>query len=297
MQSIPALMDRYKTHLLADERDPDAFLAEHGARFRGVAGSDVSARMMAQMPNLEIISNFGVGYDAVDIEAARQGNIRVTNTPDVLNDAVAELTLGLMIALSRRIPENDRYVREGNWLGGNFPLQNELTGKTVGIYGFGRIGKEIARRCEAMKMRVIYFGRNQQPDTRYTYYDKLVDMAADSDWLVVVAPGGAATKHSVNRDVLQALGPKGNLVNVARGSLVDEPVLVEMLRSGALGGAALDVFEDEPRVPQELFGLTNVVLSSHQGSATHQTRMAMAKLVVDNLDAHFAGKPLLTPVV
>lgn len=291
------LTGSYQTHVLASEVDATAFLTEHGARFKAVAGGSVNAAMLDLMPSLELIANFGVGYDSVDVEAAKAKGVRVTNTPDVLNDAVAELALGLMLALCRRIPEDDQFVRKGNWLTGAMPLQTQLSGKTVGIYGLGRIGLEIAHRCEVMKMNVVYFGRNKKPDVSYRFYDDLEKMASDCDWLVVMAPGGDATKHTVNQAVLEALGPNGSLVNMARGTVVDEPVLVEMLKSGALGAAALDVFDDEPNVPAELFALDNVVLSSHRGSATRETRAAMAQLVVDNIDAHFAGKPLLTPVV
>jgi lactate dehydrogenase-like 2-hydroxyacid dehydrogenase len=222
--------------------------------------------------------------------------VRVTNTPDVLSDAVAELAVGLMIALCRRIPQADAHVRAGRWLAGGFGLTGELTGAHAGILGLGRIGKEIARRLQAMRMRVSYHGRNRQPHEPYLYYPELAAMAADVDWLVVVAPGSAASRGIVSRAVLEALGPGGALVNVARGSLVDEPALVELLTAGRLGGAALDVFADEPRVPEALLGMPNVVLSPHQGSATEKTRAAMGDLVIRNLAAHFAGKPLLTPV-
>ncbi|MEX0860573.1 MAG: NAD(P)-dependent oxidoreductase, partial [Cucumibacter sp.] len=192
----------------------------------------------------------------------------------------------------------DRYVRDGRWeKQGNFPLMGELTGKTVGIIGLGRIGKEIARRCLAMKMRVVYFGRRQQPHQPYVYYGDLFEMAREADWLVVVAPGGEGTRGIVSRKVLEALGPDGMLVNMARGTLVDEKALVEMLKSGGLGGAALDVFDMEPHVPPELVVLDNVVLSPHQGSATIKTRDAMGDLIVANLLAHFEGRPLLSPVV
>ncbi|HUV33200.1 MAG TPA: NAD(P)-dependent oxidoreductase, partial [Devosiaceae bacterium] len=203
-----------------------------------------------------------------------------------------------MIGLSRRIPQADRYVREGRWKSeGEYPHTSELTGQTVGIVGLGRIGKEIALRCLAMKMRVLYHGRHRQPHMPYVYYGDIVGMAADADWLVIVAPGGAETKGIVSRAVLEALGPDGMLVNMSRGTLVDEPAMVDMLVSGALGGAALDVFENEPNVPEALLGLDNVVLSPHQGSATTKTRDAMGNLVIDNLLAHFEGRPLLTPVV
>ncbi|MBU1304032.1 MAG: 2-hydroxyacid dehydrogenase [Alphaproteobacteria bacterium] len=253
--------------------------------------------MIARLPALEVIANFGVGYDSIDTAAARAANVRVTNTPNVLNDAVAELTIGLMVALARRIPQADQFVRQGKWPNAGFGLFSELTGKTVGILGLGRIGKEIASRAQAMKMRVVYYGRKRQPSEPHVYYDNLTDMARDSDWLVIIAPGGKGTNGIVSRQVLEALGPKGRLVNVARGTLVDEAAMLEMLQNGGLGGAALDVFEKEPSVPEGFFALDNVVLSPHQGSATIQTRDAMGALVIANLDAHFAGEPLLSAVV
>jgi lactate dehydrogenase-like 2-hydroxyacid dehydrogenase len=292
-----ALAARYSVHKLHEQADKDAWLAANGARIRAHAGSGVQADLMDKLPNLEIIASFGVGYDNIDTAAARARNIRVTNTPDVLNDAVAELTIGLMVALARRIPQADQFVRQGKWPSGNFGLFSELTGKTVGILGLGRIGKEIAVRAQAMKMRVVYYGRHHQPSVPYIYYDKLEDMARDSDWLVVIAPGGKGTEGIVSRQVLEALGPKGRIVNVARGTLIDEQAMVELLVNGGLGGAALDVFENEPQVPAELLALDNVVLSPHQGSATHQTRGAMGAVLVANLEKHFAGEPLISAVV
>jgi lactate dehydrogenase-like 2-hydroxyacid dehydrogenase len=293
-QALAACYTVHKLHRMADK---DGWLAENGARIRAHAGSGVQADLMDRLPNLEIIASFGVGYDNIDTAAAKARNIRVTNTPDVLNDAVAELTIGLMISLARRIPQSDQFVRQGKWPGGNFGLFSELTGKTVGILGLGRIGKEIATRAQAMKMRVVYHGRHQQPASPYIYYDKLEDMARDSDWLVVIAPGGKGTEGIVSRKVLEALGPEGRIVNVARGTLIDEKAMVELLVSGGLGGAALDVFEKEPSVPAELLTLDNVVLSPHQGSATNQTRDAMGALLVANLEKHFAGEPLISAVV
>jgi lactate dehydrogenase-like 2-hydroxyacid dehydrogenase len=292
-----ALAVRYTVHKLHEAADKEALLAELRDRVRGIAGGNVKAELMDKLPKLEVIANFGVGYDTIDTAAARQRNIRVTNTPNVLNDAMAEITIGLMIALARRIPQADQFVRQGKWTSGNFPLLIELNGKTVGILGLGRIGKEIAARAQAMRMRVVYHGRKKQADEPYIYYDSLKDMARDCDWLVVIAPGGKGTEKIVSREVLEALGPGGYLVNMARGTLVDEAAMIEMLQNGKLGGAALDVFEKEPNVPEALFALDNVVLSPHQGSATHQTRNKMGALVVANLDAHFAGGPLLTPVV
>ena len=292
-----ALAARYTVHKLHEAADKDALIASVKDNVRAIAGGAVGPELMDKLPRLEIIANFGVGYDSIDTKAARERNIRVTNTPNVLNDAMAEITIGLMIALARRIPQTDQFVRQGKWLSGNFPLLTELNGKTVGILGLGRIGKEIAVRAQAMKMRVVYHGRHRQADEPFIYYDNLVDMARDCDWLVVIAPGGKGTEKIVSREVLTALGPDGYLVNMARGTLVDEAALVEMLASKQLGGAALDVFEKEPNVPEALFALDNVVLSPHQGSATHQTRNKMGALVVANLEAHFAGEPLPSAVV
>jgi lactate dehydrogenase-like 2-hydroxyacid dehydrogenase len=292
-----ALEEKFTVHRLFAATDREALLRDIGPRLRGIAGGNVDAALMDRLPKLEIVANFGVGYDSIDTAAAKARNIRVTNTPNVLNEAVAELTIGLMIALARRLPQADRFVRDGKWVKGNFPLQSELTGKTVGILGLGRIGKEIAVRAQAMRMRVVYYGRRRQPREPFIFYDDLTDMARDADWLVVIAPGGKGTEKIVSRQVLEALGPEGRLVNVARGTLIDEAAMVEMLASGALGGAALDVFVEEPKVPEALFGLDNVVLSPHQGSATNETRFLMGQLVVDNLVAHFAGEPLISAVV
>lgn len=291
------LAERYTVHKLHEQADPQAWLAANGARIRAHAGSGVGADLMDQLPNLEIIAGFGVGYDNIDTKTAKSRNIRVTNTPNVLNDAVAELTIGLMIALARRIPQGDQFVRQGKWPAGNMGLFSELTGKTVGILGLGRIGKEIASRAQAMKMRVVYHGRHRQPSEPHVFYDSLIDMARDCDWLVIIAPGGKSTDGIVSRDVLEALGPKGMLVNIARGTLIDEGAMLELLQNGGLGGAALDVFVDEPKVPEAFLALDNVVLSPHQGSATHQTRDAMGALLVANLEAHFAGEPLISAVV
>jgi lactate dehydrogenase-like 2-hydroxyacid dehydrogenase len=287
-------------HRWWDAPDRAALLAAIGPTLRAVATDGhfgIPPEVLAAAPGLEIVASYGVGYDNIDTAACKARGIRVTNTPDVLNDAVAELALGLMLALCRRIPQADAFTRAGRWPSGNFGLTGELTGAHAGILGLGRIGKEIARRCQAMKMRVSYHGRREQAYEPYTYYPDLEAMARDVDWLVVIAPGSASTRGIVSRKVLEALGPEGALVNVARGALVDEPALVELLASGRLGGAALDVFADEPRVPEALLAMPNVVLSPHQGSATAKTRAAMGDLVVRNLAAHFAGDPLLTPVV
>jgi lactate dehydrogenase-like 2-hydroxyacid dehydrogenase len=292
-----ALEEDFTVHSLADAADSDALLARLAPtlRFAATAGR-CSASLMEKLPRLEVVGSFGVGYDGVDVEAAKVRGVRVTNTPDVLNDCVAEVTVGLMIALAHRIPQADRFVREGRWLRERFPLTAELTGAKAGVLGLGRIGRAIARRLEAFKMEIAYHGRRERPDVPYRFYADLETMAREVDWLVVIAPASAETRGIVSRRVMEALGPEGFLVNVARGSLVDEPAMVELLASGRLGGAALDVFADEPRVPEALFGLDTVVLSPHQGSATHRTRRAMGELVVANLRAHKRGEPLLTPV-
>jgi lactate dehydrogenase-like 2-hydroxyacid dehydrogenase len=256
----------------------------------------IPSSFLPRLPSLEIVASYGVGYDAIDIQACHARGVQVTNTPDVLNDAVAELTLGLMIALCRRIVQADAFVRSGDWPRGPYPLTGELTGASVGILGLGRIGKEIARRCTAFRMDVVYHGRHAQPDQPYRYHADLVEMARAVDWLVVVAPGAPDTTGLVSRAVLEALGPAGCLVNVSRGALVDEAALVTLLQAGQLGGAALDVFADEPHVPEALRSMDRVVLSPHQGSATVKTRRAMGDLVVKNLLAHLRGEPLLTPV-
>ena len=297
---LPQLRERFETHVLWEADDPEALVAEVGPRVEAIATDGVvgcQTDLMDKCPNAKIIGSCSVGYDAIDIAGAKERGVAVTNTPDVLNDAVAEMTMALMLGLARKIPQSDAYVRAGRWVSeGAYPYTAELTGKTVGILGLGRIGKEIALRCQAMRMRVVYHGRSEQAHIPYPYYADLEDMARDIDWLVVIAPGTPETKAIVSRNVMAALGPEGSLVNVARGSLVDQTAMVEMLISGALGGAALDVFEAEPTVPEALFGLDNVVLSPHQGSATWKTRQQMGELVIHNIQAHFDGKPLLTPV-
>ncbi|MBN8534012.1 MAG: 2-hydroxyacid dehydrogenase [Rhizobiales bacterium] len=300
---MPLIMEgvesRFPSVRLFEQADRSAFLASEGPRFKGlVTGQAVAsdAILIGRLPNLQIISSFGVGYDLVDAHAAAARGITVTNTPDVLTDEVADLALGLLIATTRRLPQADTFIRQGRWLKGNFPLSDTLRGKTMGILGLGRIGKAVATRAEAFGLKLAYHGRTQQPDVPYPFFASLLEMAKVVDILMVIAPGGASTKAIVNRAVLEALGPHGTLINVARGSLVDEPVMVEMLASGALGAAGLDVFEDEPRVPEALFGLENVVLLPHVGSASVYTRNQMGQLVVDNVIAIAEGRAPLTPV-
>jgi len=244
---------------------------------------------------LKLIACFSVGLDSVDLAAARELGIAVTNTPDVLTDEVADLAVGLMLATSRRIAAADRFVRAGRWLDGGFALTSKVSGKRLGIVGMGRIGQAIARRAAAFDMQIAWHGPTAK-DLPYRFEPKLVELARSVDFLVAACPGGAATRGLISREVLTALGSKGIFINISRGSVVDEAAMVELLVSGQLGGAGLDVFVDEPRVPAALFNLDNVVLQPHQASATHETRGAMAQLVLDNVAAYAAGRPLLTPV-
>ncbi len=297
--TLDALDREFTTHKLWLAPDRKAFLAACADRVRGMATSGfvgADAALIDALPKLEIISSFGVGYDAVDVEAATRRKVIVTNTPGVLNDAVADLTLGLIIAAARRIPQGDRFVREHQWLRQALPLAQHVTGKRLGIIGLGRIGQAIAKRAEGFDLKIAYHSRRRVEGSPYAYYARLVDLAANCDFLVAILPGGKETWHIVDEEVMRALGPKGTLVNVARGSVVDEAALVKCLQEGALGGAALDVFEEEPKVPEALLAMDNVVLQPHVGSATHETRTAMGQLTIDNLIAHFAGKPPLTPV-
>ena len=297
---LDSLNGRCEVHRYYNSKDRPGLLEQVGDRIRvvGTNGHDGCSReMMEKLPNLEMIGCYGVGYDAIDLDAARERGIRVTNTPDVLSDAVAELTVGLMIALARQIPQSDQFVRSGQWAPLNgYPLTSELNGRTVGILGLGRIGKEIARRLQAMKMRVVYHGRNRQLDEPYVYFSDLEAMAKASDWMVAIMPGDPGTEKIVSEKVLRALGPKGSFVNVARGSLVDEEAMIRLLQNGELGAAALDVFAAEPSVPDALMELSNVVLSPHAASATAKTRIAMGDLVIKNILAHFDGMPLMTQV-
>jgi lactate dehydrogenase-like 2-hydroxyacid dehydrogenase len=254
------------------------------------------AELIAACPKLEIISVMGVGYDGVDVAAAKARGVMVTHTPDVLNDEVADTAIGLMLCAARQLPAADRYVRSGQWLKGPMPLARKMSGARLGIVGMGRLGKAIAQRAKAFNMAIAYTARSAKPDLPYRYFPSAEALAAAVDFLVVITPGGAGTRHLVNAAVLKALGKKGVLVNVARGSVVDEAALIAALKAGELGGAALDVFEDEPRVPQALIDLPQVVLAPHIGSATHETRQAMADLALANLVEHFAGRPVKTPV-
>jgi lactate dehydrogenase-like 2-hydroxyacid dehydrogenase len=281
--------------------DPAALIAEVKDRVRGIANAAlapmaIDGEFMSQFPKLEIVTHMGVGYDRVDAAWAAKHGIVVTHTPDVLTDEVADLAIGLLIATARRIPQADRFLRQGKWREGIFPLTTSLRGRRVGILGLGRIGKAIATRAEAFGLTIAYHGRNRQQDVPYAYYPSLRELAEACSVLIVVAPGGADTRNMVDAEILEALGPAGILINVARGSLVDEPALIAALRDGKIMGAGLDVFADEPNVPQELIDMDQVVLLPHVGSAAHEVRVAMAQLTLDNLVAWASGKAALTPV-
>lgn len=297
-RQMKELESDFTIHALPAPVERPAFLAKLADRVRflqttGFYGAD--AALINALPKLEIIASMGVGVDTVDLKAAKARGIAVTNTPDVLNDDVADLAIAMMLMASRNLAVSDRYVREGKWLKGSQPLARKMSGKKLGILGLGRIGKAIARRAEAFDMEISYHGRQRQADVSYRHYPDLAAMAKDVDFLVVICPGGEATRNLVNAKVMEALGPEGILVNVARGSVVDEPALIDALKSGKLGGAALDVFVNEPNVPKELLTMENVVLAPHVGSATTETRNAMADLVVANLRAHLRGQKLVTP--
>jgi len=295
---MEALHGAFEVHDRTHQSDPAAF-AQIASRVRAIAASGeskVPRELIAQLPALEMISVFGVGYDGVDVAAALERGIAVTHTPNVLNDEVADLAMALVLAVSRRLVEADRYVRGGQWKNGPMPLARKVSGTRMGIVGLGRIGQAIAKRAEAFGMSIAYTSRTAKPESPYRYLASAEALAAEVEFLVVITPGGAGTRKLIDAKVLAALGKKGYLVNVARGSVVDEAALVEALQNGTIAGAGLDVFENEPHVPEALFALDNVVLVPHIGSATWQTRQAMADLAFGNLRAHFAGEKLLSPV-
>ena len=281
--------------------DQEAFVAKIAGDVRAIAAvaghGPVDGKLMARFPKLEIVSSFGVGYDHIDAKWAGEHGIIVTNTPDVLNEEVADTALGLLLCTVRHLPQAERYLRAGNWpKHGDYQLTPSLRDRTVGIVGMGRIGKAIARRLDAMKVPVVYHSRRPAAGVSYKHYPNIVDMARDVDVIVVITPGGAATRNLVNAEVLKALGPEGILINVARGSVVDEAALIKALKDKTILSAGLDVFAQEPKVPQELIDMENVVLLPHVGSASHATRRAMDELVANNIISWFSGKGPLTPV-
>jgi len=298
--TMATLQSEFIAHLLADAPDRAAFLKQHASTVKGVATfgpMTVDGKFMDALPKLEIISNFGVGVDAINLDDAKKRGIIVTNTPDVLNEAVADTALALVLNTVRRFPHSEQHLRAGNWASrGPYPLTTDAGSKVLGILGLGRIGEAIAKRAIACNMQIRYHNRRKK-DVPYPYDPDPVTLAKNSDVLMVVTPGGPYTHKLVNAKVLDALGPEGFLVNIARGSVIDEPVLLRYLQEKRIAGAGLDVFADEPRVPPEFFTLENAVLFPHVGSATVETRKAMGDLQIENLRLHFAGKPVKTRVV
>ncbi|ONN68599.1 2-hydroxyacid dehydrogenase [Herbaspirillum sp. VT-16-41] len=295
---LDLLQQNFTCHNLVLDQLSDDQLAAIAPQVRGIAANGeakVGREFMARFPALEIVSVFGVGYDGVDVPAARERGIHVTHTPDVLTDDVADMAIALMLAVARNVVRADRFARSGEWKNGPFPFTTKVSGARLGIVGLGRIGEAIARRAAGFDMEIAYHNRSRK-DVPYTYFGDIKSLAAAVDFLVMITPGGAGTRALVNADVLDALGPKGFLINVARGSVVDETALIAALKAGTIAGAGLDVFENEPNIPAELAAQENVVLTPHMASGTLVTRTAMADLAFNNLQAHFSGKPVITPV-
>ncbi|MEO8103059.1 MAG: 2-hydroxyacid dehydrogenase [Betaproteobacteria bacterium] len=293
------LHGEFAAHRLADEADAGAFLARHGGEFNVLVTSarfGADAAMIAALPALKAICSFGVGYDTIDVDAAMRRGIVVSNTPDVLNDCVADIAFGLLIDIARGISASDHFVRRGDWLKGAFPLQTRVSGKRLGILGLGRIGRVIAKRAAGFDMEVRYHNRQPVAGVEYAYEPSLTGLARWADFLIVASAGGDNTRHLVSAEVINALGPEGYLINISRGSVIDEPALVDALMSRRIGGAGLDVFDKEPSVPAALLALDNVVLLPHIGSGTRETRQAMADLTMANVRAFLATGSLITAV-
>ena len=295
-----ARLDRDYTVIHAQLPEIDAaWLAAHGAKVEAmVTGGNlgIPSGLMTALPNLQVVGINGVGFDKVDLDLARKTGVRVSNTPDVLTEDVADLAVGLTLSLLRRLPHAHNHVRAGKWPRGEVKLARKLSGKRVGIFGLGRIGRAVAKRFGGFTDHISYTDVARQ-DVPFTFYPDAISMAREVDILVVCAAASASTRKLIGREVFEALGPDGVLVNVARGSIVDEAALVEALRSEVIAGAALDVFEDEPHVPAELHAMEHVVTTPHIASATHETRRAMGDLMLDNIDAFFAGRDMPTPLV
>jgi D-3-phosphoglycerate dehydrogenase len=289
----------FTAHKLWEAADRDAFLREVAERVRGIAVYALhgcQAEVIEALPKVEIIACMGIGVDRIDLACAKARGIRVTNTPDVVTPDTADTAMALMLAVERRIPQCDRFVKSGEWVNGDFAFGRSLGKRRVGIVGLGRIGSAIAKRCDAFDMEIAYHGPREKADAPYRHVADLVELAQWAEILVAACPGGEATRNLVDGAVIAALGPQGTLINISRGSVVDEAALIAALQSGTLGAAGLDVFASEPSVPGALRRLDNVVLSPHIGTQTHDARRAMGDLTVDNLHAHFGGRPLLSPV-
>lgn len=297
----PPLLARLAAHYelvtLADQPDPAAFIAAQGARFEAVVTSaavGADAAVLARLPKLKVVSSFGVGLDKLDVAALQARGVAVGYTPDVLNDCVADTAFGLLIDAARGFSAADRFVRRGDWPRGPYPLTRKVSGKRLGLVGLGRIGRTIARRSIGFDMAVRYHARHAVPDVEWAYEPSLIELARWCDFLVIITAGGPDTRHLVNAAVLDALGPEGFVINVARGSVIDEAALVAALRERRIAGAGLDVFEHEPQVPAELLAMDQVVLLPHVASGTLETRQAMADRVFDNLESFFASGRLVS---
>ena len=298
VSSVPTFMmndlqQEYVLHDHAHILDPEAFTKV--TAFVGVGSTaKVDRKLLSVFPNVKLISIFGVGYDGIDVAAVKEKGIQVTHTPDVLTDDVADLAMGLILSIGRRIPQSDKFVRNGDWVSEPFTMTHKVTGTRLGVVGLGRIGQAIAKRAAAFDMSIAYTGRRAKTNAPFRYYPTASELAANSDYLVVAVPGGDDTKNMINSQVLKALGPKGIVVNIARGSVIDQTALLQALKDKSIAGAGLDVFWDEPNIDPQFFKLQNVVLTPHNGSNTHETRRAMADLALANLKAFFEERPLLT---
>ena len=298
VSSVPTFMmndlqQEYVLHDLAHILDPEAFTKV--TAFVGFGSmAKVDRKLLAMFPNVKMISIFGVGYDGIDVAAAQERGIQVTHTPDVLTDDVADLAMGLILSIGRRIPQSDKFVRNADWVSEPFTMTHKVTGTRLGVVGLGRIGQAIAKRAAAFDMTIAYTGRRAKTNAPFRYYPTASELAANSDYLVVAVPGGDDTKNMINAHVLKALGPKGIVINIARGSVVDQTALIQALKDKSIAGAGLDVFWDEPNIDPQFFKLQNVVLTPHNGSNTYETRRAMADLALANLKAFFDEQPLLT---
>lgn len=296
---MDVLHETFNVIKLWESEKPDMVIQENSNDIVGVLSTynsgGVTERLMDALPNLEVIAQFGVGYDNIDLAAAHKRDISVTNTPDVLTDDTADVALFLMLNVARRAVEGDMFVRVGRWQNGGMPLSTSISGKTVAVIGLGQIGQAIAQRAAAFNTKIIYHSRSQK-DVSYPYYPNLIECAKDADFMILACAGGPETHHMINYKVLEALGPKGYLINIARGSVVNEDDLLLALHNQKIAGAGLDVFANEPYVPEAMLKMDNVVLSPHVGSNTHETRAVMGQLVINNLMAHFEGNELLTPV-
>jgi lactate dehydrogenase-like 2-hydroxyacid dehydrogenase len=296
---MEALERDFEVLRLFETGDPDALIGSNAERIRAIATRGdlgASARLMQALPNLELVSVFGVGTDGVDLAFARSRNIKVTNTPDVLTDDVADIAVALLLATARFVPQGDKLVRSGNWPQGGLPLATRVHGKKAGIVGMGRIGASVAKRLSVFDCDISYFARSAKPNSPFRFEPDLIALARDSEFLIITLSGGESTRSMIGADVLNALGSNGILVNVSRGTTVDENALIEALRNKTIKAAGLDVFWNEPTINPAFFALDNTVLQPHHASGTVETRRAMGQLVRDNLAAHFAGNPLLTPV-